>query len=152
MLHPLNNIKITNYFNYKPRFNGIFSRNNLSRIIDGVYVTNLDYRNRRETHWVWLFINKNTAVYFDSFGIEYILQELLNKIKDKSIAHNMFRIQDNGSIMCRCYCIGFIEYMLEGKNLLDYIDLPSPHDYKKNGKIIYNYFKDKYGRRSKSRL
>ena len=29
------------------------------------------------------------------FGIEYILQEVLNKIKDKSITHNIFRIQDN---------------------------------------------------------
>ena len=33
-------------------------------------------------------------------GIEYILQEVLNKIKDKSITHNIFRIQDNDSIMC----------------------------------------------------
>ena len=38
----------------------------------------------------------------------------------------------------------------KGKTLLDYTDLFSPNDYKKNGKIIYEYFKDKYGRRSKS--
>ena len=31
-LHPLSNIKITRYFNYKPRFNGLFSRDNLPRI------------------------------------------------------------------------------------------------------------------------
>ena len=40
-LHSLSNIKITNYFNYKPRFNGVFSRNNLSRIRDRAYVINL---------------------------------------------------------------------------------------------------------------
>ena len=28
----------------------------------------------------------------------------------------------------------------------------SPNDYKKNDKIIYKYFKDKYDRRSKSRI
>ena len=28
-LHPLNNITITNYLNYEPRFNDVFSRNNL---------------------------------------------------------------------------------------------------------------------------
>ena len=44
------------------------------------------------THWVSLFINKNLAVYFDSFGIQYIPQEVLNKSKDKSITHNVFRI------------------------------------------------------------
>ena len=37
---PLNNIKITKYFNYQPRFNVVFLRDNLSRIKDVVYVTN----------------------------------------------------------------------------------------------------------------
>ena len=64
----------------------------------------------------------------------------------------MFGIQDNESIMYGFYCIGFIEYMLAGKTLLDYTNLFFPNDYKKNDKIIYEYFKDKYGRRSKSRV
>ena len=34
-LHPLSNIDITKYFNYKPRFHGAFSRDNLPRIKDG---------------------------------------------------------------------------------------------------------------------
>ena len=54
--------------------------------------------------------------------------------------------------MCRFYCIAFTEYMLAGKTLLDYTNLFSPNDYKKNDKIIYKYFKDKYGRGSKSRV
>ena len=72
------------------------------------------------THSVSLFIDRNTSAYFDSFGVEYIPQEVLNKIKDKSITHNIFRIQGNESIMCGFYCIVFIEYMLAGKILLDY--------------------------------
>ena len=50
---------------------------------------------------------------------KYILQEVLNKIKDKSIAHNIFRIQDNGAIVCEFYCIDFIECILGGKTLLN---------------------------------
>ena len=42
------------------------------------------------------------------------------------------------------YCIAFIEYMLAGKTLLDYMNLFSPNDYKKSGIIICRYFKDKY--------
>ena len=99
----------------------------------------------KETHWVLLFIGRNLPVYFDSFGIERIPQEVLNKIKDKSITRNIFRIQDNESIMCGFYCIAFIEYVLAGKTLLDYTNLFSPSDYKNNDKIIYKYFKDKYG-------
>ena len=44
--------------------------------------------------------------------------------------------------MCGFYCIPFIEY--------DYTNSFSPNDYKKNDKIMYKYFKDKYGRRNKS--
>ena len=97
-----------------------------------------------------MFIDKNLAVYFDFFGVAYNPQEVLNKIKDKSITHNIFRIQDNESIMCGFYCIAFIEYMLAGKTLLDYTNLFSLNDYKKNDKIISKYFKGKYDRRSKS--
>ena len=56
-LHPWNNIAITNYFNYEPRFDGVLSRNNLSRIKVGVYVINLDDKYSKGTHWVSLFIN-----------------------------------------------------------------------------------------------
>ena len=55
--------------------------------------------------WVLLFIDKNMAVYFDSFGIEYIPQEVLSKIKDKSITQNIFRIQDDDSVICGFYFI-----------------------------------------------
>ena len=52
--------------------------------------------------------------------------------------------------MCGFYCIAFIEYMLVGKTLYDYTNLFPLNDYKKNGKIIYKYFKNKYEIRSKS--
>ena len=54
--------------------------------------------------------------------------------------------------MCGFYCIAFIEYMLAGKTLLDYTNLFSPNDYKKNDKIIHKYFKEKYGRRLEFRI
>ena len=79
----------------------------------------------------FVIYSKNLAVYFDSFGIEYILQEVLNNIKGKSITHNIFRIQVNESVMCGFYCIVFIDYMLAGETLLDYTSLFSPNDYKK---------------------
>ena len=59
-----------------------------------------------------LFIDRNTAVHFDSFGIEYIPQEVLNKIKDKSVIHNIFRIQSD-DFLCRFYCIAFKNICLQ---------------------------------------
>ena len=67
----------------------------------------------------YYLVKKNTAVFFSSFGIKCILQEVLNKIKNKSITHNIFRIQSDDSIMCGFFCVAFIEFILEGKTLLD---------------------------------
>ena len=67
---------------------------------DRAYAPNLDDRQSKGTHWVSLFIDRHTAAYFDSFGIEYIPQEVLGKIKGKSITGNIFRIQEDDSIMC----------------------------------------------------
>ena len=77
-------------------------------IKDGAFVINLDDKQSKGRNVVSLFINTNTAAYFDSFGIEYIPQDRLNKIKDKSISHSIFRIQSVGPIMCRFYYIAFI--------------------------------------------
>ena len=81
-------------------------------------------------------------MYFDSFGIKYIRQEVLSKIKEKSVTHNIFRTQNDNSVMCRFYCTASIEFMIAVK-ALDYTNF-SPNDYKKNYKVIYKYFQDKY--------
>ena len=70
--HPLTNFEIQKYYQNKPKFNGVYSRNNLSKIKDGVYVTNLDEFKSIGTHWITLYVNGNNAIYFDSFGIEHI--------------------------------------------------------------------------------
>ena len=42
--------------------------------------------------------------------------------------------------MFRYFCIWFIDFMLNGKSLLDYTNLLSPNDYHKNDQIILKYF------------
>ena len=79
LLHLLSNIEIKKYFNFEPRFNGVFPRDKLPTIKYGVYHINLDDKKRKGTRWVSLFICRNKAVYFDSFGLEYIAQHVLNK-------------------------------------------------------------------------
>ena len=53
---------------------------------------------------------------------------------------NIFRIQPNNSIMCGCFCIGFIDFMFPGKTLIDFTSLFLP--YKKNDNMILRYFKN----------
>ena len=42
--------------------------------------------------------------------------------------------------MCRYFCIGFIDFLLKNKSLLDYTDLFSPNYYRKNDKKILKIF------------
>ena len=62
------------YYQNEPRFNGVFFRDNLlDKIKDGAYVINLDEYSDIGTDWVALYVNAKTITYFDSFGIEYII-------------------------------------------------------------------------------
>ena len=38
------------------------------------------------------------------------------------------------------FCIGFIDFMSKGESLLEYTNLFSPSEYKKNDRIILKYF------------
>ena len=70
--HPLTNFKIKKYYQNEPRFNGVYSRDNLPKIEDGTYVINLDEYSDIGTHWVALWVNNNDVTYLDSFGVEHI--------------------------------------------------------------------------------
>ena len=71
--HPLTNLEIQKYYQNESRFNGLYSRDNLSaKIKDGAYVITLDEYSDIRTHWVALYVSNNDVIYFDSFGIEHI--------------------------------------------------------------------------------
>ena len=69
-----------------------------------------------------------------------IPKEIKKFIRNKNIT-NIYRIQASDSIMCRYFCIGFIDFMLKGKSLLEYTNLFSPNDYERNDKIIFSITK-----------
>ena len=143
--HPLTNFEIQGYYQNEPRFNGVFSRDNLPNTIkNGVsktsiakrgeqaYIINLDEYQDIGAHWVALYVNNKTATYFDSFGVEHISKEIMKFIgSNKKITNNIYRIQAYDSIMCGYFCVGFINFMFNGNSLTDYTSLFSPNDLKK---------------------
>ena len=124
--HPLTNFEIQKYYQNdaqlssknEPKFNGVYSRNNLPKIKDGAYVINLDEYKSIGTHWIALYVNAENVTYFDSFGVEYIPKEIKRFIGNKNIITNIYRIQAYDSKMCGYFCIEFIDFMLKGKSLL----------------------------------
>ena len=76
-----------------------------------------------------LFCNRNEILYFDSFGVEYVPEEIKEFIENKNIKANIFRVQANDTVMCGYFWIGFIDFMLAGKKFTVYAELFSPHDF-----------------------
>ena len=144
--HSLTNFEIQKYYQNEPEFNGVCSRNNLSNIKNGEYVINLDEFKSIGTHWITLHVNNNNgsasydAIYFDSFEVEHIPKETKKFIGKKNIITNIYRIQAYESKMCGCFCIGFFDFILKGKSLLDYTNLFFPNEWKNNDKIILKRF------------
>ena len=69
--HPLINFEIQNYCENEPKFNGVYSRNNLSKMKDGAYIINIDEDESLGTHWIGLYVNVKNVTYFDSFRVQY---------------------------------------------------------------------------------
>ena len=127
---PLSNFEIQKYYQNEPRFNGVYSRDNLPKKKDRAYVINLDeYYSDTGTHWIALHVQNNNVTYFDSFGVEHIPKEIKAFINNKNIKTNIFRIQAYDSIMCRYFYIGFIDFMLAGKTLTDFTNLFSKNKF-----------------------
>ena len=75
------------------------------------------------THWIAFHVNGNNkrasydAIYFNSYGAEDIPKEIKKIIGNKNIITNIYRIQAYDSIMCGYFCVGFIDFMLKGKQI-----------------------------------
>ena len=90
---------------------------------------NLDEYADVGTQSIALFCNRNEIVYFNSFDVEHVPEEIKEFIGNKNIKANIFRVQANNSVMCGYFCIGFIDFMLSGKKRTDFTRSFSPYDF-----------------------
>ena len=106
----LTNFEIQAYYQNEPRFNGVYSRDNLpDKIKDGAYVVNLDEYSDIGTHWIALYVNNRIVTYFDSFGVEHIPKEIKKFINNKNIIFSIYRVQNYDSVICGYFCVGLID-------------------------------------------
>ena len=70
--YPLTNFEIQKYYQNEPKFNDVYSRNNLPKIKDGTYVINLDEYKSIGVHWIALYVNAENVTYFHNFGVEHV--------------------------------------------------------------------------------
>ena len=84
--HPLINFEIQKYYQNEPRFNGVYSIDNLpKKIKDGAYVINLDEHSHAGMHWIALYCKNIEIICFVSFGVEHVCKEIEKLIGQKNI-------------------------------------------------------------------
>ena len=76
------------------------------------------------------------------FGVEHVPEEIKKFVGSKNTVTIIFRVQANNSVICGYFCIGFIDFMLAGKKLTDFMSMFSLYNFDKNDNIILSYFKD----------
>ena len=72
------------------------------------------------------FVKKNKIVYFDSFGVEHIPEEIKEFIGNKNVKANITS--------------KFIDFILADKKVTDYTNMFPPYDFDKNGSIILSSY------------
>ena len=73
------------YYLNEPKFLGVYSRNNLSKIKDGAYIVNLDEYESIGNQWMALHVNGENVIYIDIFGVRHIPNEIRKLIGNKYI-------------------------------------------------------------------
>ena len=69
-----------------------------------------------------------------------MLKMIRKFIRNRNIETNISRIQGHNSIICGYIFIGFIDFILKGKSLLENTNLFFPKEYERNDKIILKCF------------
>jgi hypothetical protein len=120
------------------------------KVEDGCYIINLQSSTDGQgTHWLSLFIHKNNAYYFDSYGAppSVEIMKFVKKRKGCHMYYNNFIIQDLKSQNCGWYALAFLlwcySYVLfskDMKNMFNEFVKSFVDDTKENDKILKEFF------------
>ena len=89
--HSLTDFETQKYYQSEPKFNGVYSRNNLFKIKDGAPIIILDEYESIGTHWIALYVNAEDVTYFDSVGVERIPKEIRRFFGNGNITTNIYK-------------------------------------------------------------
>ena len=89
--HPLTNLEMQKYYQNDPRFNEVYSRDNLPKIKDGANVINLDEYSDIETHSIALHaLNNNGIMLFILIVLELNIKTNILRIQAYDLIYNVW--------------------------------------------------------------
>ena len=81
--NPLTNFETQKYYPIEPKFNGVYLRNNSSKIKDGAYIINLDEYESIRTHWTALYVNAKNVDTLIVLRLNISQKKLENSLETK---------------------------------------------------------------------
>lgn len=133
----LSNVDIDKLLSKCPKFKGCYARDALPKKplkLNESIIINMDDATGPGTHWVALFqYKKDTAFYFDSFGVVPPMEvQRFAKQGKKQLIYNSDQIQGINSERCGWYCIELLKSLYTGESLYsvlaDFTRGPSAHN------------------------
>jgi hypothetical protein len=117
----ISNIELDNILKNVKQFNGVYMKDEIPKDLkDGFYIINLDDSKNDGTHWCVFYKNPTINVYFDSYGF-LPPEELSKQLKPYRFNHK--QIQSVNSKACGYYCIAFIKFMINKKDINKSFDI-----------------------------
>ena len=125
----MDTISIKKLFRYFKCFNGVFSCDKLpyKERLPINLIANTDPSYLPGKHWIGISINKKgRGIYFDSFGLPPINEDLYNFMESKckkGWSYNKTQIQNINSTTCGNYCVLFIIHSCQGISFKNFISV-----------------------------
>ena len=108
-------------------------------------ILNLSPSNEKGSHFVAMYIDGQTCIYFDPFGLkcfnQYIIDFVL-KIGYSQVIYSAQQIQHFSSLFCGYYCLSFLISQQKNHLLNDFLSIFSNVDLRKNDDICIRYIKN----------
>ena len=129
--------EIWNYLQKKKSFMGCFPSDKIPPICSfpaTMIINTADSSNAGE-HWVGLYMEEKFCLYFDSFGLP-VLEENIRKYLSRyynNYVYNKICIQDIASKACGLFCIAFVKSVYSVKTYYNFI-----HQFEPNKHNDYN--------------
>lgn len=117
----MNTVEVDHFLKSYRYYHGTYPRDLIPKYIPNNYglIVNTDKSNMPGEHWVALYKVNDCVIYFDSFGLPPLHEEIIKFIKANSIKgwyYNTINFQSVYSNTCGVYCVFYLTNYFNGGN------------------------------------
>ena len=142
----MNSREIEELLKFEKNFIGCFAYDDLPKFpkkYPAKLIINTGSVSTNGDHWIALTMNTKECLYFDSFGLPVINQEIMKWLQGKyeSLIYSNICIQHFSSDLCGAFCIAFLENVINSRSYERFINSFYHVEISLNDKILKSYLR-----------